>query len=263
MRNILQEIIETRKKDLELVKEQFPQSALEQAIPALLTPKYPFIKALASPSPSGIHIIAEVKKASPSKGIICQNFVPLNIAQAYQKGGASALSVLTEEKYFMGCNDYLQEIAYSVSLPVLRKDFIVDPYQIYEARCIGANAFLLIMACLTDKEVKDFIRLGKELELDALVEVHSEEEVKRALDCGAEIIGINNRNLETFETSLNTTEKLRPLIPNTIPVVSESGISTREDIETLKKGNIQAVLIGESLVKEPEKIITRLGDLLL
>lgn len=204
--------------------------------------------------PSPIHIIAEVKKASPSKGLICREFDYKEIARDYEKGGASAISVLTEPKYFLGDNKYLTEIKEEVKLPLLRKDFIIDEWQIYEAKAIGADALLLIVSALTQKELTYFMSLARALAIDCLVETHDEEEVKRALEAGAEIIGVNNRNLKTFEVSLEVSERLRKLVPATHVFVAESGIHTSEDIRRLKAMGVDAALIGESLVKAQDRI---------
>jgi indole-3-glycerol phosphate synthase len=208
-------------------------------------------KASASGGP-GIHVIAEVKKASPSRGVIRQDFKPLEIAQAYQAGGASALSVLTEEDHFQGHDRYLRDISRNVALPTLRKDFIVDPYQIFEAKVLGASAYLLIVACLKPAQLKSMIALGAELGLTPLVEAHTEDEVKIAVDAGSPIIGINNRDLKTFHTSLETTFTLKPLVPAGTPVVAESGIFKKEDLKALADAGVQAALIGESLIKQKD-----------
>jgi indole-3-glycerol phosphate synthase len=207
-----------------------------------------------------IAIISEVKKASPSKGLIRADFDPVAIAEIYELNGASVLSVLTDEKFFQGSVDYLTQISNAVTLPILRKDFTIDPYQIYEARAIGASAVLLIVAILTPRELEDYLALSRQLELDALVEVHTEEELMVSLEVGAEIVGINNRNLNTFETSLETTFSLIDRIPDEILIVSESGIHTRNDVVRLREAGADAVLIGESLMREAD-IGTKLREL--
>lgn len=197
-----------------------------------------------------IRLIAEVKKASPSKGILRRDFNPVDIAMKYASGGAAAISVLTEEKYFLGKPQYLRDIkdALGSRVPVLRKDFIHDPYQVYEARAWGADAVLLIVAILSPERLGELMATARELGMACLVEVHNENEIDIALYGGAGIIGINNRDLNTFTVDLNTTGRLRPLIPPHITVVSESGIHTRADIMQLKNIGINAVLIGESLM---------------
>ena len=198
-----------------------------------------------------IAVIAEVKKASPSKGVIREDFDAVDIAKIYVKNGASALSVLTDEKFFQGSADYLTRISTVVDRPILRKDFTIDPYQIYEARAIGASAVLLIVSILAPEELASFIATSRALGLDALVEVHEREELMVALDAGAEIVGINNRNLKTFDTSLDTTYGLINHIPDDVLTVSESGIYTREDVVALRDAGADAVLVGESLMREP------------
>lgn len=201
----------------------------------------------------GIHFICEVKKASPSKGIIAEDFPYLAIAREYEEAGASCISVLTEPEFFLGMDSYLSEIKREVSIPVLRKDFVVEPYQIYQAKILGADAILLICSILNDKELKEYLALSKELGLSALVEAHDEIEVERALRAGAGIIGVNNRNLKTFEVDIRTSGRLRKLVPEDILFVAESGIKTAEDIRILKEDKVNGVLIGETLMKSPDK----------
>ncbi len=208
-----------------------------------------------------IAVIAEVKKASPSKGVIREDFDAVDIAKIYVKNGASALSVLTDEKFFQGSADYLTRISTVVDRPILRKDFTIDPYQIYEARAIGASAVLLIVSILTPGELSSFIATSRALGLDALVEVHEREELMVALDAGAEIVGINNRNLKTFDTSLDTTYGLIGHIPDDVLTVSESGIYTREDVVALRDAGADAVLVGESLMRESD-IAAKLQELM-
>jgi indole-3-glycerol phosphate synthase len=208
-----------------------------------------------------IRIIAEVKKASPSLGVIREDFQPVQIARVYEDNGASAISVLTDEIFFQGKLEYLTEIKKSVNIPVLRKDFIVDPYQIYEARSAGADAILLIAALLSGEDIRNFLNLATELGMECLVEVHSEQELKKVLQTNADIIGINNRDLNTFITRLDTTFQLRPMIPEDKIVVSESGIKTRADVLELFNKKINAVLVGESLMKSTD-IATKLRELL-
>ena len=213
-------------------------------------PDFPFEKAL---SKDGISFICEVKRASPSKGMISPFFPYLEIAREYERIGASAISCLTERKYFLGKPEYLRDIASIVSIPVLRKDFIIDEYQIYEARALGASAILLICAILTDEKMKHFMTLADSIGLSVLTEVHDEEEVRRALAAGARIIGVNNRNLKDFTVSLSNAVRLSSLVPEDVLFVAESGIRTRKDIETLERCGADAVLIGETFMRAPDK----------
>ena len=197
-------------------------------------------------------VIAEIKKASPSKGVMRENFIPADIATSYEKGGAACLSVLTDVDFFQGSDAYLKEARENCSLPVLRKEFIIDPYQVYEARGMGADCILLIVACLTDEQLTELCELAIKLEMDVLVEVHDEEELKRALLLDLPMIGINNRNLRTFETSLQTTIELLKLIPEDCIVVTESGIHTQEDVALMQKHNVNAFLVGEAFMRADE-----------
>ena len=199
-----------------------------------------------------IRIIAEVKKASPSKGVIRDDFDPLILAREYEENGASAISVLTEEAYFQGSLEHLKLIKENTGLPVLRKDFIIDEYQIYEARLAGADAVLLIAAILDEKALKNFLWLTDALGMAALVEVHDGDEMKRALEAGASLIGVNNRDLKTFKVDINATIRLAPLVPKDKILVSESGLGARADILTLQKAGVSAFLIGEALVREKD-----------
>jgi indole-3-glycerol phosphate synthase len=199
-----------------------------------------------------IRLIAEVKKASPSKGLIRPDFDPVAIARRYEETGASAISVLTDEKYFQGKLEYLTAIRETVQLPLLRKDFIIDRMQVYESRAAGADAILLIVAALPIGDLHALLSLTRDLGMDALVEVHTEPELCAALSVGAEIIGINNRDLQTFETKLETTIELAPKVPPDKVLVSESGINTRADVERLMAAGVDAILVGESLMREPD-----------
>jgi indole-3-glycerol phosphate synthase len=197
-------------------------------------------------------VIAEVKKGSPSKGVIREDFDPLAIAETYQGNGATCLSVLTDEQFFMGHLSYLGKIREVVNLPLLRKDFICDPYQIYEARVAGADAILLIAAMLDAGQLTEYNALAAELQLDVLLEVHDEPELELALTTGCELIGINNRNLQTFATDLAVTERLLPLIPDSHFVVAESGITCRADILRLQRAGAKGFLVGESLMRDDD-----------
>lgn len=248
---ILDEIIRYKRQELEARKAEIPINIITSAIWNLPLPLR--FKDALLPSPDGrVRVIAEVKKASPSKGVIREDFNHLEIAETYQRNGASALSVLTDRKFFQGSIDYLSEIRHAVSIPLLRKDFVVDEYQIFEARGYGADAVLLIAAVLDDKEMHDFVELSLNLGLAPLVEVHDEAELERALKTDAELIGINNRNLQTFKTDINTTVRLIGSIPDEKLVISESGINTREDINLLKDAGVDAFLIGEALMREAD-----------
>ena len=211
---------------------------------------FPFEAALRKPD---LSFICEVKKASPSKGVLAPEFPYLQIASEYEEAGADAVSCLTEPEYFQGSDRYLKEIAGKSSIPVLRKDFTVDPYMIYEAKVLGASAVLLICALLDWGEIREGIQIADSLGMSALVEAHDEEEVEKALDAGARIIGVNNRDLRTFQVNLDNSRRLRRLVPPEILFVSESGIRTSEDIRRLRENGTDAVLIGETLMKRPDK----------
>jgi indole-3-glycerol phosphate synthase len=211
---------------------------------------FPFKKALAKP---GISFICEAKKASPSKGVIAEDFPYVQIAKEYEKAGADAMSVLTEPKWFMGRDEYLSEIRKAVSIPLLRKDFTVDEYMIYQAKVMGADAVLLICSILSDMQLSEYLGISKELGLSALVEAHDEEEVKRALKSKAEIIGVNNRNLKDFTVDIENSVRLRKMVPENIVFVSESGMKERKDIARLEENGTNAVLIGETFMRSNDK----------
>ena len=248
---ILDDIIAKKRETLEGLKEELSIEKLKVRIEKSPYQHVSFKEALQNKE-KPINIIAEIKKASPSKGLICKDFDYQNIAKSYVEGGASAISVLTEEHFFLGRTRYLEDIKKEVPIPVLCKDFIIDPIQIYEAKAIGADAILLIVAALTKEELKEFKDLATDLELDALVEVHDEEELQTAIEIGAEIIGVNNRNLKTFEVNLANSERLSALIPKGTVFVAESGVHTEEDVRRLKAVNANALLIGESVVKDSD-----------
>jgi len=210
----------------------------------------PFEAALRAP---GMSFICEVKKASPSKGLIAPDFPYLKIAGEYEAAGAAAISCLTEPHYFMGRDDYLRDIARQVAIPVLRKDFTVDPYMIYQAGALGASAVLLIAAILDDGELREYKALADELGLASLMEAHTEEEVDRVLAAGAAIVGVNNRDLKTFTVDIRTSGRLRALAPPEVAFVAESGIRTRADVAALEAAGVDAVLIGETLMRAPDK----------
>lgn len=197
-------------------------------------------------------VIAEIKKASPSKGVLRADFVPADIAQSYAEHGAACLSVLTDEQFFQGSADFLKQARASCHLPVLRKDFMVDPYQIYESRAMGADAILLIVACLDDGQMRELEAIAMGLDMAVLVEVHDEHELERALKLKTPLVGVNNRNLKTFEVSLDTTLRLKALMPAGRLLVCESGIHTREDVLRMRTGGVQAFLVGEAFMRAPD-----------
>lgn len=253
MKNILEEIAGRTRERIAKEKQQVSVSELEnriQEVNKTVGKKLTFLQALQK---SGMSYICEVKKASPSKGLIAPDFPYLSIAQEYEKAGASAISCLTEPFYFQGSDQYLKEIASTVRIPVLRKDFTVDEYMIYQAKSLGASAVLLICAILDDGELRAYRQLAKELGLDALVEAHDEYEVDRALNLGAEIVGVNNRDLRTFQVDMNNSIRLRKMAPDNVVFVSESGIRTPDDIRLLYENQVDAVLIGETLMRSPDK----------
>ncbi|MDO4616280.1 MAG: indole-3-glycerol phosphate synthase TrpC [Lachnospiraceae bacterium] len=227
-------------------------SAVEMKQKALALPKGDFVfeKAL---SGKELAFICECKKASPSKGLIAPDFPYLEIAKEYEKAGADCISVLTEPKWFLGSDTYLQEIAEAVSIPCIRKDFTVDEYMIYEAKVLGASAVLLICAILTEEEIRKYIEICDALGLSALVEAHDEAEVEMAVSAGARVIGVNNRNLKNFTVDTENSKKLRELIPANVLFVSESGVKSKEDVQTLRAIGADAVLIGETLMRAEDK----------
>ena len=250
---ILDKIAEYKRQEVALAKSRRPLVSLQRGIDELEDQPRGFLRALRATADSGwTTVIAEVKKGSPSKGVIREDFDPLTIAEVYQENGATCLSVLTDEHFFMGHLLYLAKIREVVSLPLLRKDFICDSYQIYEARAAGADAVLLIAAMLDAGRLAEYNALARELQLDVLLEVHDEEELEVALTTGCELIGINNRNLQTFATDLTTTERLLPLIPSRHFVVTESGISSRADVLRLQAAGARGFLVGESLMREDD-----------
>jgi len=258
---ILNKIIEEKKKEIEKSKSKVPQEQILKSAEVLRSRRrHNFFKNSIA-KPNKIHLIAEVKKASPSQGLIRKDFDPMKIALIYEANGASAISVLTEKKFFKGHISHLENIKKKVSLPLLRKDFIIDEYQLYESILAGADAALLIADLLTVEELNRFIALGKDLYLDFLLEVHSEEDVKKALDSGCEIIGINNRDLHTFKVDIKTSQRLIKLIPKDRIIVSESGIKTKEDISYLRSLGVNAVLIGEAFM-ESDDIAGKMKELI-
>lgn len=252
MLNILDQIINYTRERVKIDRSKTPLSQVRTSAQTVVNKldDHRFFHAL---NQSSIQIIAEVKKASPSRGVICQDFDHLEIAHQYASGGAAALSVLTEEKYFQGSLQYLQDIAGQVALPVLRKDFIIDEYQIYQAAAAGASAILLIAAALTEKEIRDFHAAARALKMDALVEVHKMRELEKVLQTDAKIIGVNNRNLATFRVSLQTSLDLIKEIPDGLLKVSESGINSRQDVVALETAGFNAILVGETLMRQKDR----------
>lgn len=251
--DILKTIVAHKQQEVAAAKAKFPLSRLQDRLALVEDQPRGFLRALRAMHESGgTAIIAEVKKGSPSKGVIRQDFDPLTIAETYQHHGATCLSVLTDEKFFLGHLSYLGLIREQVGLPLLRKDFICDPYQIVEARAFGADAVLLIAAMLELQQLREFAAQARELQLDVLLEVHDEAELELALQTDCELIGINNRSLRSFVTDLGTTERLRPLIPPERLVVAESGINGRADVERLLAAGAGAFLVGEALMREAD-----------
>lgn len=251
MESILKVLADTAAQRVQNAKQQKPFDQIQKQAKALgADTGYPFRTALGK---AGLHFICEVKRASPSKGMIAPDFPYLQLAQEYVQAGAAAISVLTEPSKFLGKDEYLQEIAEAVPIPVLRKDFIVDVYQLYEARLLGASAVLLICALLTPYKLEQLLQATWYLGMDALVEVHTADEVQTALGAGANIIGVNNRDLHTFTVDISTSIQLRALVPADKIFVAESGIHTPEDIALLQQADVNAVLIGEALMRAPDK----------
>lgn len=253
MKNILEEIAARTRERIAKEKSCIFVSELENRIQEVNKNAGKRITFLQALQKDGMSYICEVKKASPSKGLIAPDFSYLAIAKEYEQAGASAISCLTEPFYFQGADQYLREIAATVQIPVLRKDFTVDEYMIYQAKSLGASAVLLICAILDDGELRAYRQLAKELGLDALVEAHDDYEVDRALNLGAEIVGVNNRDLRTFQVDMNNSICLRKMAPDNVVFVSESGIRTPEDIRLLYENKVDAVLIGETLMRSPDK----------
>ena len=247
----LNQIVAAKQIEVEALKQNFKIDEAERQIENLPVCRG-FEAVLKQNTNRSMGLIAEVKKASPSKGIIRADFDPVDIAKSYVKAGADCISVLTDRDYFQGSNEFLTAIRSQVEVPILRKDFIVDHRQIYEARLIGADAILLIAAILTVAQMRGFLRISKLLGMDTLVEVHDEEELKQVLELEVTLLGINNRNLKTFETNLKTTEQLIKLIPSGKTIVSESGISHPSEISHLRSMGAHAVLVGETFMRKSQ-----------
>ena len=248
---MLDEIVAKTEERLIEAKKNKSLDELKREVSEMETSNdFPFKEALIDPQ---IAIISEVKKASPSKGVIAEDFDYVAIAKEYEDAGASAISVLTEPYFFQGSNDYLKEISENVSIPILRKDFVIDEYMIWEAKLLGASAVLLIVAILDIVQLKKFLDLAHDLGLSAIVETHDGNEIRTAMNVGAEIIGVNNRNLNDFTVDIENSISLRRCVSDNILFVSESGIKTKEDVTRLKENNVNAVLIGETLMKSDDK----------
>jgi len=248
MSDILNRILATKAEEIAAGKQQVPLD--EMAAKAQTGPEpRGFGQRIEQSQETGLAVIAEVKKASPSAGVIREDFRPAQIAQSYQAGGATCLSVLTDSVYFQGSAEYLQQARSACDLPVLRKDFIIDPWQVYEARAMGADCILLIVAALQPDQLTELNGLARLLGLDVLVEVHDETEMEQALASGARLIGVNNRNLRTFETDLAVSERLRTAIKPPRIMVTESGIRTREDVERMVRSDIRTFLVGEAFMR--------------
>lgn len=247
---ILDELANYARERVALAKQELPERELEHMAFSLPRGKFEFEQALQKP---GISFICECKKASPSKGLIAPDFPYLEIAREYEAAGADCISVLTEPKWFLGNNNYLKEIAGTVKIPCLRKDFTVDEYMIFEAKLLGASAVLLICSILEKEQMKEYLHLCEELGLSALVEAHDEREVEMALDTGARMIGVNNRNLKDFTVNTDNSRRLREMIPGNILFVSESGVRDAADIAKLRGIGADAVLVGETLMRAADK----------
>ena len=243
--SVLDNIITQKKKEIETLKKHKP---LDETVAEFnLYPKRSFSQAITHSEE--ISIIAEIKRASPSLGVIRADFEPLKIAKTYEENGASAISVITDKKFFQGDINFLPEVKTAVELPILRKDFIIDPYQVYETKLYGADALLLIAAVVSIPQLKNLLNLTHKLGMEALVEVHNEKDLKKALEAGARMVGINNRNLNTLKVDLQTCLCLKEKVPEDKILVAESGIKTREDILSLEKAGFEAALIGTALIQ--------------
>jgi indole-3-glycerol phosphate synthase len=242
---ILDEILSNKRKQVAEQKRRAPLAQMRADAQAAPTPR-DFARALLR---ENVALIAEIKRASPSRGMLSANANPPGIARTYAASGAAAISVLTEDKFFHGSLQDLQSVRLAADVPVLRKDFLIDEYQIYESRAHGADAILLIVRALTDDQLRDYLALARSFGMQALVEIHNDEELERAISAGASVIGINNRNLADFTVNLATTERLAPCVPNEIIVVAESGILSRADVERVAGAGARAVLVGEALMR--------------
>ncbi len=245
---VLEEIAAHKRAELDTLRRSVPDHVVAERA-RFAPPARPFAGALRRP---GLSVVAEVKAASPSAGILREHLNPAELARAYAQGGARGLSILTDRRFFRGSPEHLQAAREAVALPVLRKDFTLDAYHVYEARALGADAVLLLASLLSERQLSSLRALVEALGMEALVEVHTEGELDRALGSGARLVGINNRDLRTFRVDLTTTERLRPRIPDGVLVLSESGIETPEDVRRLWDAGVQAVLVGTALVRSPD-----------
>ncbi len=251
MSDILRKIIATKGEEVAAGKAGTGTDKMA-AMAAGMPPVRAFVQRIRTVMSTGPAVIAEIKKASPSAGIIRENFQPDQIAVSYESAGAACLSVLTDTEYFKGANEYLQQARNACSLPALRKDFLVDPWQVYESRVLGADCILLIVAALERAQLMDLDGLAREIGLDVLVEVHNEDELDDALATGASLIGVNNRDLRTFTTDLSVSERLRPMIPQDRTMVTESGIHSQEDVARMGRCGIHAFLVGEAFMRRED-----------
>lgn len=245
----MDEILEEKRREVDKTKEELPLTKLMEGLKEI-SPRRDFKASIGEPG--RVNLIAEVKKASPSRGVIREDFDPVGIARIYEESGADALSILTDEPFFQGKLSYLDDVRKATTLPILRKDFIIDEYQIYQSALFGADAILLLSGILSKDEMERFLSLAAGLGLDCLVEAHTEEELEKALEVDPPIIGINNRNLRTFKVDLGTTQRLIGMIPKDKVIVSESGIRSHEDVERLKNLGVGAVLIGETFMESAD-----------
>lgn len=247
---ILDKLADHARERVETAKKKISAEEIKQLALSLPTGNFEFEKALKK---DGISFICECKKASPSKGVIAEDFPYVQIAKDYEKAGADCISVLTEPKWFLGSDEYLKEITQNVSIPCIRKDFTVDEYMIYEAKTLGAKAVLLICSILDGRQIEEYIKICDKLGISALVEAHDENEIKTAVNSGARIIGVNNRNLKDFTVDTGNSRRMRELVPENIIFVSESGVKTADDIKLLRESGADAVLIGETLMRAADK----------
>ena len=249
--NILDTIAEATKERVAVAKKNIDSTQMRREAEGMESNTgFPFQKALAA---GGMSFICECKKASPSKGLIAADFPYMDIARQYEEAGASCISVLTEPKWFLGSNDYLKEIASMVKIPCIRKDFTVDEYMIYEAKCLGASAVLLICSILSKDQLKEYLDIAHGLGLSAIVETHDDKEMEQAIEAKAGIVGVNNRNLKDFSVDVNNSMRLREMAPEGMIFVAESGIKVREDVAVLEEAGVDAVLVGETLMRAKDK----------
>ena len=247
--DILKKILQRKVEEIHERSQNESAVALSQRAEHAPRPRG-FIQAIENKIAAGeAAVIAEIKKASPSKGVLRENFVPADIAHSYAKNGAACLSILTDEDFFQGCTDYLIQARAACELPVIRKDFIIDPYQVYEARAMGADCILLIVSALGDASMNELLALAHHLDMDVLMEVHDRDEMERAILSGAKLIGVNNRNLRTFDVSLNTTLDMLDMLPDDRILVTESGIHTPADVQLMREHNVNAFLVGEAFMR--------------